>query len=118
MPPPFAERLPTIVRRIERSVAFYRDVLGLSVWYDDRVTLSGVGLAAGARGDETHLVIMQASDPVVGKIGLLEFTQPRLPEPPFTLAGLLRRNVFICLFNSGRQVDVKSNLLPFPFRFR
>jgi hypothetical protein len=25
---------------------------------------------------------MQASDPVVGKIGLLEFTQPRLLEPP------------------------------------
>ena len=76
------KRTTLIVRRIERSVAFYRDVLGLSVWYDDRVTLSGVGLAAGARGDETHLVIMQASDPVVGKIGLLEFTQPRLPEPP------------------------------------
>ena len=76
------KRTTLIVRSIERSVAFYRDVLGLSVWYDDRVTLSGVGLAAGARGDETHLVIMQASDPVVGKIGLLEFTQPRLPEPP------------------------------------
>ena len=75
------KRTTLIVRSIERSVAFYRDVLGLSVWYDDRVTLSGVGLAAGARGDETHLVIMQASDPVVGKIGLLEFTEPRLPAP-------------------------------------
>jgi catechol 2,3-dioxygenase-like lactoylglutathione lyase family enzyme len=76
------KRTTLIVRDIDRSVAFYRDVLGLRVWYDDRITLSGVGLAAGARGDETHLVIMEASDPVVAKIGLLEFTQPRLPEPP------------------------------------
>ena len=75
------KRTTLIVRSIERSVAFYRDVLGLRVWYDDRITLSGVGLAAGARGDETHLVIMEASDPVVAKIGLLEFTKPRLPEP-------------------------------------
>jgi catechol 2,3-dioxygenase-like lactoylglutathione lyase family enzyme len=76
------KRTTLIVRSIERSVAFYRDVLGLRVWYDDRIMLSGVGLAAGARGDETHLVIMEASDPVVAKIGLLEFTDPRLPEPP------------------------------------
>lgn len=76
------KRTTLIVRSLDRSVPFYRDVLGLRVWYDDRITLSGVGLAAGARGDETRLVIMEASDPVVAKIGLLEFTAPRLPEPP------------------------------------
>lgn len=62
-------------------MAFYRDVLGLSVYYDDEIELSGIGLAAGQRGDRTHLVIMRAADPVVGMIGLLEFTTPRLPEP-------------------------------------
>jgi len=75
------KRTTLIVRDLQRSIAFYRDVLGLSVWYDDEVVLSGVGLAAGARGDRTHLVIMQCQDPVVGMIGLLEFTEPRLPEP-------------------------------------
>ena len=64
------KRTTLIVRSTERSVAFYREVLGLSVWYDDRVTLSGVGLAAGARGDETHLVIMQASDPRRDRLGV------------------------------------------------
>jgi hypothetical protein len=62
-------------------MAFYRDVLGMSVWYDDSIELSGVGLAAGKKGDMTRLVIMQAQDPVVGMIGLLEFTAPRMPEP-------------------------------------
>ena len=67
---------------LARSVAFYRDVIGLSVWYDDTIELSGVGLAAGKKGDQTHLVIMKSQDPIVGMIGLLEFTTPRLPEPP------------------------------------
>lgn len=75
------KRTTLIVRDLQRSIAFYRDVLGLSVWYDDEVVLSGVGLAAGTRGDRTRLVIMQSQDPVVGMIGLLEFTEPRLPEP-------------------------------------
>lgn len=75
------KRTTLIVRDLQRSIAFYRDVLGLSVWYDDEVVLSGVGLAAGSRGDRTHLVIMQSQDPVVGMIGLLEFTEPRMPEP-------------------------------------
>jgi hypothetical protein len=44
------------------------------VWYDDEIVLSGHGLAAGAPGDRTRLVIMQAQDPVIGMLGLLQFT--------------------------------------------
>jgi len=76
------KRTTLIVRDCGRSVAFYREVLGFSVWYDDEIVLGGVGLAAGKRGDHTHLVIMKAQDPVVGMIGLLEFTEPALPAPP------------------------------------
>ncbi len=79
--PPLVKRTTLIVRDIGRSLAFYRDVLGMPVWYDDEVVLSGVGLAAGAKGDRTRLVILKAQDPVIGMIGLLEFTAPRLPEP-------------------------------------
>lgn len=78
---PLVKRTTLIVRDVNRSVAFYRDVLGLSVWYDDEIVLSGTGLAAGGKGDRTRLVIMKADDPVIGMIGLLEFTEPRLPEP-------------------------------------
>jgi catechol 2,3-dioxygenase-like lactoylglutathione lyase family enzyme len=75
------KRTTLIVRSIERSLAFYRDVLGFQIWYDDEIVLSGVGLAAGKQGDRTHLVILKAEDPVIGMIGLLEFTDPRLPQP-------------------------------------
>jgi hypothetical protein len=42
---------------------------------------SGVGLAAGTKGDRTRLVIMQGPDPLLGMIGLLEFVAPRMAEP-------------------------------------
>jgi len=80
--PPLVKRTTLIVRDLAKSLAFYRDILGMTVWYDDVITLSGVGLAAGAQGDATRLVIMRADDPLLGMIGLLEFTEPRLPEPP------------------------------------
>jgi catechol 2,3-dioxygenase-like lactoylglutathione lyase family enzyme len=80
--PPLVKRTTLLVRDIARSLRFYRDVLGMRLWYDDEIVLSGVGLAAGERGDRTRLVILQAQDPLVGMIGLLEFTAPRLPEPP------------------------------------
>lgn len=80
--PPLVKRTTLIVRDLDASMRFYCQVLGLSVWYDDRIVLSGVGLAAGKKGDETHLVILKSTDPVLGMIGLLEFTAPRLPAPP------------------------------------
>ena len=81
IPPPLVKRTTLIVRSIERSIEFYRDVLGMSIWYDDEITLSGVGLAAGTKGDRTRLVIMQGPDPLLGMIGLLEFVAPRMAEP-------------------------------------
>lgn len=75
------KRTTLIVRDAARSLAFYRDVLGMTVWYDDEIVLSGHGLAAGAPGDHTRLVIMQAQDPVIGMLGLLQFTAPPLAAP-------------------------------------
>ncbi len=76
------KRTTLIISNMERSISFYRDVLQMSVWYDDNIVLSGTGLAAGAKGDQTHLVIMKAADPIVGMVGLLEFTEPRMPDQP------------------------------------
>ncbi|MBK6597421.1 MAG: VOC family protein [Proteobacteria bacterium] len=76
------KRTTLLVRSCERSSTFYRDVFGMTVYYDDVIELGGVGLAAGNKGDKTHLMIMRADDPVIGMVGLLEFTEPRLPAPP------------------------------------
>ena len=80
--PNILKRTTLIVADAGRSLAFYRDLLGFSVWYDGEIVLSGRGLAAGAAGDRTRLVIMKASDPVVGMVGLLQWVEPALPAPP------------------------------------
>lgn len=53
---------------MERSVEWYRQVMGMSVWMDTDFELSGDGLAAGKAGDMTRLVIMQCEDPVPNTI--------------------------------------------------
>ena len=75
------KRTTLIVRDMDKSVAWYKDVMGMTVWMDTEVELSGVGMACGKAGDKTHLVIMQAEDPVIGMIGLLQWVDPPLPAP-------------------------------------
>jgi catechol 2,3-dioxygenase-like lactoylglutathione lyase family enzyme len=75
------KRTTLIVRDIEAAKSWYQQVLGMKPYYDDEVVLSGVGIAAGKAGDRTHLVIMQAEDPEIGMIGLLQWIDPPMPAP-------------------------------------
>lgn len=83
-----AERVPTDIRRLtilvrdmERSLKLYRDVLGLKVNYDAEITVSGVALPAGVPGNRTRLVLLNGNDPWIGWIGLMQYTDPPLPDP-------------------------------------
>lgn len=83
-----AERLPTDVRRatiivrdMEASLKLYRDVIGLKVNYDTVVETSGVALPAGVPGAKARLVLLNANDPFVGWVGLMQWTDPPLPDP-------------------------------------
>jgi catechol 2,3-dioxygenase-like lactoylglutathione lyase family enzyme len=82
------ERVPTDIRRLtilvrdmEASLKLYRDVLGLQVNYDAEITVSGVALPAGIPGNKTRLVLLNGNDPWVGWIGLMQYTDPPLPDP-------------------------------------
>lgn len=79
-------RLPTDVRRatiivrdMEKSLALYRDVIGLAVNYDTVVETSGVALPAGEPGAKARLVLLNANDPWVGWIGLMQWIDPPIP---------------------------------------
>ena len=83
-----AERLPTdirrttlIVRDMENSLRLYRDVLGMKINYDTVVTMSGVALPAGPPGAKARLVLLNGNDPFIGWIGLMEWIDPKLPDP-------------------------------------
>jgi catechol 2,3-dioxygenase-like lactoylglutathione lyase family enzyme len=82
-----AERVPTDIRRLtilvrdmERSLRLYRDVLGLRINYDAEITVSGVALPAGVPGNKTRLVLLNGNDPWIGWIGLMQYTDPPLPD--------------------------------------
>lgn len=79
------DRLPTDVRRatlivrdMEASLKLYRDVVGMQVNYDTVVETSGVALPAGKPGAKARLVLLNANDPWVGWIGLMQWVSPPL----------------------------------------
>ncbi len=83
-----ARRLPTdirratiIVRDMNASLKLYRDVIGMTVNYDALLPTSGVALPAGVPGAKARLVLLNANDPWVGWIGLMQWTDPPLPDP-------------------------------------
>ena len=75
------KRTTLIVRDIKKSTQWYEEVLGMSIYYDGEVTLGGKGMAAGKKGDVTHLIILKCNDPVIGMIGLLQWVDPLWPAP-------------------------------------
>lgn len=85
-----AARLPTDVRRatiivrdMEASLKLYRDVVGMQVNYDTVVETSGVALPAGPPGAKARLVLLNANDPWVGWIGLMQWVKPELKAKPY-----------------------------------
>ncbi len=75
-------RLTILVRDLDNSLKLYRDVLGLKVNYDQRLTVSGVALPAGKPGNKVRLVLLNGNDPFVGWIGLMQYFDPPLDLPP------------------------------------
>ncbi len=96
-----AERVPIdlrrttlIVRDIDTSLRFYRDVLGLKVGYD-QVIRTPRDAASDATADRSlRLVLMQANDDFIGMIGMIQYFKPAKPVPaapaePFSVGSMV-----------------------------
>lgn len=79
--PTVLKRTTLVVRDIERSIAFYRNVLGFATAFDQEMTMSGSGYPAGKAGDRIRLAMLTGGDPSGSLIGLLQHLDPALPEP-------------------------------------
>ena len=87
-PVPEAERIPVdlrrttlLVRDIERSLALYRDALGLKVRFDNKTTRPPEPGDPPDLKRTTHLMILCANDTFIGCIGLLE-RRPLVSDAP------------------------------------
>lgn len=78
-------RTTIIVRDIERSLKLYRDALGMKVNYDAAMNVSSPGFAQGGPPRPIRLVLLNANDPWIGWIGLIQYTdnpnRPRVRVP-------------------------------------
>lgn len=93
-------RTTLVVRDIDRSLAFYRDALGLQVIYDHVIRTPR---AAGDDDDaerSLRLVFLRANDDFVGIVGLLQYRKPAKAAPhqgdePFSTGSI------VLLFNAA-----------------
>lgn len=78
-------RTTIIVRDIDRSLKLYRDALGMKVNYDAPMSVSGPAFTQGGAPRPIRLVLLNANDPWIGWIGLLQYTdapdRPAVPAP-------------------------------------
>lgn len=95
-------RTTLVVRDIEKSLALYRDALGMTVEYDQELTSPGLAMRYGADGqNRSRLVLLKANDSFIGMLGLWQFldqTEQDLAEPD---AADFTPGEIVLLFNSN-----------------
>jgi len=68
------KRTTYVVKDAANSAKFYEYVFGWTIWYDNKLMADPRFPPFGSDEEaEVHLVILQAKDPKLGKLGLLEF---------------------------------------------
>jgi catechol 2,3-dioxygenase-like lactoylglutathione lyase family enzyme len=75
------KRTTLIVRDIQKSVDFYKNVMGMKVWYDQEMPVGGEVLPAGQPGAQVRVAIMQGNDSDVGMLGLMQYLDPAIDDP-------------------------------------
>ncbi len=74
-------RVTMMARRMEPALQIYRDILGMEVYYDQEIDVTGTGVPTGVSGARARLVILKCNDPYIGMLGLLQYVDPPLPPP-------------------------------------
>jgi len=81
------KRTTFIVRDAKASALFYSSVFGWTVWYDNVLEADYRFPPSGANDKaKVHLIILQAHDPKLGKLGLLQYL-----DSPFEIENLEKR---------------------------
>lgn len=112
-PVPEADRVPLDFRRttlvvadIEKSLAFYRDALGMKVVYDNPIRTPREARSDADAERASRLVLLRANDGFVGMLGLLWYAKPlREPRPPKG-DDTLRPGDVVMVFNVRDQAAV------------
>ena len=100
-------RTTLVVRDIEKSLAFYRDALGMTVEYDQELTSPGLSMRAGADGkNRSRLVLLKANDGFIGMLGLWQFLDQTEKDKAEPDAADFTPGEIVLLFNANNLEDV------------
>ncbi len=102
--PNIVKRTTMMVRDMERSLIFYRDVLGANIWFDRPFTLDGGGLPIGKKGDRLRLVIVKFDHDEIGMMGLMEFLDPVIPAPEIDYELGYGKPVFVVVAENAQLI--------------
>ncbi len=91
-------RTTLIVADIDRSLAFYRDALGMVVTYD-RTIVTPRDASRDDAESVRRLVLLRANDDYVGMIGLLQYIKPENPRVDLKGAAF-REGTTVLVFNT------------------
>jgi catechol 2,3-dioxygenase-like lactoylglutathione lyase family enzyme len=105
-------RTTIIVADIDRSLKLYRDALGMSVNYDATMTVSGAAFTQGGKPRPIRLVLLNANDPWIGWIGLLQYTDGKKMKPPKRDALGLGSHVIVTAVKDAEKACTAAQTAP------
>jgi len=112
----YIKRTTLMVRDMDRTLEFFRDVLGGTIWFDRPFTLDGGGLPIGKKGDKIRLCIVQFEHDEIGMMGLMEFTDPVIAAPDVTYDLGYGRPVFVIVAEDAQGIYERATKLGFKTR--
>lgn len=71
-------RTTIVVEDIDTSLTFYRDILGLEVFYDGEIGADATGKLLGVDGARVRIVSMKGEDTTFGMVGLMQYITPEI----------------------------------------
>lgn len=74
--------------KMEKSLAFYQQLLGMQVFYDHDATGQASTSSLGVGDWRMHMIALQPPGGTVGMIGLMEYLQPVMDVRPFRKSSL------------------------------
>jgi catechol 2,3-dioxygenase-like lactoylglutathione lyase family enzyme len=92
-------RTTLIVRDMDRSLALYRDALGMTVAYDQMLTSPRLERAGGDGVNRSRLVLLRANNGFIGMLGLWQFLDGPPAEAPAAAPSFAPGEI-VLLFNA------------------
>jgi len=94
-------RTTLVVRDIDKSLALYRDALGMTVAYDQELTSPGLSDRAGDDGqNRSRLVLLKANNDFIGMLGLWQFLDQTAADKASPHKADFTPGQIVLLFNS------------------